>query len=159
MQPGDVGEGAQADQQCERLVDAEPQRPGDRARVVEVDVAVAPLGLDQVVGHVARRAADEEQLEVLDQLLLGDPELRRGGGQRDALAAGEVGHHREQPGEALRRAGAGPSGHRPTSAVAAVTARTDRNRRSTASRTSSGAMTRTSGPKPVTSSASTSASM
>ena len=75
VQAGHVGERPQADEQGQRLVDAEPQRPGDGVGVAEVDVAVVPVDLDQVVRQVAGRAAHEQQLQVLDQLGLGDPEL------------------------------------------------------------------------------------
>ncbi len=109
VQPRDVGQRAEPDQQGQRLVDAEPQRPGDRVGVAEVDAAVVPVDLDQVVRQVARRPADEEQLEVLDQLRLGDPELGGDLGERDALPAHQVRHEREQPGQAVGGAGA----HRP----------------------------------------------
>ena len=87
VQPGDVGEGAEPDEQRERLVDAQPERPGDRVGVGEVDVAVVPVDVDEVVGQVPGRAAHEEQLEVLDQLALGDAELR-GGRRRAGCPAG-----------------------------------------------------------------------
>ena len=70
--PGTLGQRAQAGQQGDRLVHRQPQRPGDRLGVVQVDPAGLPVRLDQVVRQVPGRAADEQQLQVLDQLVLGD---------------------------------------------------------------------------------------
>ena len=72
VQAGHLGQRPEPGEQGHGLVDGQPQRPGDRVGVRQVDLARLPVGLDEVVGQVARGAADEQQLEVGDELGLGD---------------------------------------------------------------------------------------
>ena len=142
------GEGAQPDHEGQRLVDAEAQGTGDGVGVGHEDPAALPLGVDELVGHLAV-AAHEQQLEVVLELSLADAEPGGGLGEVDPLTVHQPGHHREQPGEPVGRRllhapARGPSrAHALTpswAAAAAVSLWT------TASRTSAGPSTTTSGP-------------
>ena len=98
-QARDGGQRAQPDDQGQRLVDTQAQWPVDRVGVAEVDPAALPLGLDQVVGHVPGRAADEQQLEVGLHLRRRDAELAGGLLDLDALAVQQPRDHGQQPGQ------------------------------------------------------------
>ncbi len=93
----DVHQQLQPQQQHHRLLPRQAQRPADGLGVADPDDAALPVRLDQVVGQVSRRAADEQQLQILDDLLLGDLEVTGELGQRDARAAQHERHHRQQP--------------------------------------------------------------
>ena len=94
-----LGEHAQRDQQRAGLVDAQPQRPGDGLGVVDEDLAAVPGHVDQVAGGVAGQPAHPHQLQVVDELLLAQPEHLRHLGDLGARVRHQVGHQREQPGQ------------------------------------------------------------
>ena len=106
-------QGLQTGRQGDRLVAGQAHRRRDVVGVVEVDVAAVPLGVDELGVAVAGRAADEEQLEVLDDLVLVDPELVRGLGDRHAAVLEQPRHHVEQATEPLRGRLGGPACRRP----------------------------------------------
>ncbi|GAB3217637.1 hypothetical protein GCM10027452_40140 [Micromonospora halotolerans] len=107
--------------------------------------------VDQVTGAVTGQPAHPEQLQVLAELLLGHPEVVRRLGDLDAGAGQQVGHQVEQPGQPVRRRAAAPgrrAGHRapPVTARSSCRVAISLSRWMTASRTSGGSSTRTSGP-------------
>ena len=73
-QAGHLAQRAQPHHEGHRLVDAEAQRAGDRVGVADEDPALLPVGLDELVGHLAV-AAEEEQVEVGLELLDADAEV------------------------------------------------------------------------------------
>ncbi len=92
-----LGEGAQPHQEGDRLVEREAQRPGDGVGVADEDLAALPLGLDQVAREPAGQTAEEQQLEVGDQLVLGETEVLGRLLDGHALALDQVRDHRQQP--------------------------------------------------------------
>ncbi len=118
------GQRSQRHNQRERFVPAQAQRVRDRVRVSDVDLAAFPGCLDEVIGQVPRRAADKQQLQVIDDLLIADPERLRCLGDVDPLVAHQPRHHREESIQAIRR---GFEGHHdgplPGTSCAASTAR------------------------------------
>ena len=82
-----------------RPVQGETQRTGDGVGVADVDPAILPIGLDEVVRQVPRGATDEQQRQVGLQLFAGHAELRGRGVDVDALVGQQPRHHGEQPGQ------------------------------------------------------------
>ena len=120
----------------------EPQRAGDGVGVADEHPALLPVGLDQLVGHLAV-AAEEEQVEVGLELLDADPEVVGGLLQVDALAVDQPRHHREQPRQPGGGGLLGEPGHQRAPPCAT---RAPRSRRTTESTSSGGASTTTSAP-------------
>ena len=104
---GNIEQRAQTDGESECLVAREAQRFGDRVGVAHVDVALLPFGLDEVVGHVARCAAHEEEGEVGLDLLAAHAEGACRLLDVDALTAHEPRHHGQQARETGGRGLAG----------------------------------------------------
>ena len=156
-QAGTRAQGPQPHHEGERLVDGEAQRSGNRVGVANEDPAVLPVGLDEVVGQVTGRAAQEEQREVGLELVGAHPELLGRALRGDPLVGQQPRHHGEQPlqprGRALLHV---PGVHRRTCSPGTAPvcrAAASRKRLSTARCRSWGASTTTSGPKPATSAA------
>ncbi len=76
VEPRHLAQRPQPDDEGDRLVDPEPQRTGDGVGVADEDPAALPVGLDELVGHLAV-AAEEEQPQVGLELLGADPEVGR----------------------------------------------------------------------------------
>ncbi len=85
--PGRLGERAQRDDERERLLAGQPQRPRHAGVEDHRDRLALEGQVDQVAGAVAGQAAHPQQLQVAAQLRLGDPEVRGGLGDADARAA------------------------------------------------------------------------
>ena len=84
------------------------QAPG----IPEADEAVLPVihgEVDEVVGIVAGGAGDPEEVDVLQDLALGDAEVLGELGDRHPVTLGQVAHHGEHAGHAVD---GGLNGHR-----------------------------------------------
>ena len=88
---GQLEQGAQRDDQRDRLVGGQPQRPPHAGGEGDPDAVALEGEVDQVAGAVAGQAAHPQQLEVAAQLPLGDAEV-----------AGRLGRRATPSGRAVR---------------------------------------------------------
>jgi len=82
-----------------------PERSAEPVRKAHPDPAPVYVHLDQSVGGIGVDAAHEQQVEVSKEVGLRDGELLADLLDRRAVLGNDPGHYREQPAEALRRAG------------------------------------------------------
>jgi hypothetical protein len=139
-QAGRLGEEPQRDDERERLVGGQPQRPVDAGVVGQRDPVTVERHVDEVARPVSGQPAHPQQLEVLAQLPVGGAEVAGRLGERDAGPALQVGHEVEQPAEPIgggRHTGTLVPSYWPAMSCSRLTI---------ASRTSGGSRTSTSAP-------------
>ena len=132
--PRHLGQHPERHEERAGFVDREPQRAAHGFGLADHDLAALIGQVDREVGVGGAQLHAPQQVQVVDQLALTDPEGRRRLGQPDHLPADHVRHQGQQPLQPLRR---GDRAH----------ARTPLRRAMTASRRSGGSRTTASGPK------------
>ena len=100
-------QGLQPHEQRAGLGNGQPHGFGQFLRVAQVDVAVVPGRVDELVRHVSRAPAHEQGLQVVDEFRVRDPEVPGRLLEFRALVGVDVAHDVQQPGEVLFGAGLG----------------------------------------------------
>ena len=134
LQAGHVREHPQRDEQRAGLVDGQPQRAGDGLGLADHDLPALVGQIDRAVRIGVAQLHAPEQVEVIDQLALAQPERRRGLGQAGRLPADHVGHQRQQPLQAFRGGRAATTRRAAATRRATATRRAATTRRATATR-------------------------
>ena len=100
-------ESLQSHQQRAGLGNGQSHGFGKFSRVTQVNVAVVPGRIDELIGHVTGPPADEQCLQVRNQFLVGDAEVPGCFLQLRPLVGVHVTHDVQQPCQVLFRAGLG----------------------------------------------------
>jgi hypothetical protein len=78
--------------------------PVEGLRVEDVDASVIPeVDVDELVGAVSGKAADDQQPQIELELPLADTEVLCALGDRDAVVGDQPGHEGQQAGESVAR--------------------------------------------------------